>query len=186
MYKTRRQLSKLDKSDPGYRDKKLESETWWVKQYTVKILINSIYGYFGNKYAPLGDSDIARSITLTGQAVIKQSNKVLYEYAKKITGNENLRLEDIIKYNDTDSSYISIKPINDHLGTDLCNEKGKVSDNTYETVQSIEDHLNEEITKWAQRTLNSEDPRFVFKRECIADVGMFLEKKRYVLHVLDD
>ena len=42
---------------------------------SVKILINSIYGYFGNKYAPLGDPDIARSITLTGQAVIKQSNK---------------------------------------------------------------------------------------------------------------
>jgi len=184
--KTRRQLSKLNKTDPGYRDKKLESETWWVKQYTVKILINSIYGYFGNKYAPLGDSDIARSITLTGQAVIKQSNKILYDYVKKLTDNENLRLEDIIKYNDTDSSYISIKPINDHFGNKLCNDKGKVSNETYETVQSIEDHLNEEITTWAKRTLNSEDPRFVFKRECIADVGMFLEKKRYVLHVLDD
>ena len=185
MDRARRELSKLDKKDPEYRNKKNESETWWVRQYTVKILINSIYGYFGNKYAPLGDPDIARSITLTGQAVIKQSNKILYNYIKELTGNENLRVEDVVKYNDTDSSYISIKSINEHLNSPLC-ENGKVSKQTYKTVQDIEDHLNVEITSWAKRNLNSLDPRFVFKRECIADVGMFLEKKRYVLHVLDD
>lgn len=183
--RTRRELSKLDPETSEYQNKKNESETWWVKQYTVKILINSIYGYFGNKYAPMGDSDIARSITLTGQAVIKQSNKILYDYIKQMTGNDNLRVEDVVKYNDTDSSYISIKCINDSKSLELC-ESGKVADHTYKIVQDIEDHLNVEITKWAQRNLNSHDPRFVFKRECIADVGMFLEKKRYVLHVLDD
>jgi len=186
MDKSRRELSKMKKSDPEYRNKKLESETFWVKQYTVKILINSIYGYFGNKYAPLGDSDIARSITLTGQAVIKQSNKILFDYVKNLTNNENLRMEDVVKYNDTDSSYISIKTINNHLNKTLCDDTGKVSQHTYDVVQGIEDHLNTEITKWAKSSLNSHDPRFVFKRECIADVGMFLEKKRYVLHVLDD
>lgn len=186
MDKSRRELSNLDKKDYSYRDKKLESETWWIKQYTVKILINSIYGYFGNKYAPLGDSDIARSITLTGQAVIKQSNKILYDYVKNLTSNESLRMEDVIKYNDTDSSYISIKSINDHTGNILCDNNGKITPETYKTAQDIEDHLNREMDVWARRTLNSEDPRFVFKRECIADVGMFLEKKRYVLHVLDD
>lgn len=184
--RSRLELSKLDKKDPNYRYKKNESETWWVKQYTVKILINSIYGYFGNKYAPLGDPDIARSITLTGQAVIKQSNKILFDYAKQVTENDNLRLEDIIKYNDTDSSYISIKNINEHLGQTLCDDTGRVSKQTYKTVQDIEDYLNEGIDQWARSNLNSKDPRFVFKRECIADVGMFLEKKRYVLHVLDD
>jgi len=183
--RSRRELSKLNDTDPNYRNKKNESETWWVKQYTVKILINSIYGYFGNKYAPLGDSDIARSITLTGQAVIKQSNKILYNFAKKITNSTNLRVEDIIKYNDTDSSYISIRPILDSLQQTLCND-GKINKSTYDLVQQIENDLNENITSWAQRNLNSKDPRFVFKRECIADVGMFLEKKRYVLHVLDD
>ena len=33
--------------------------------------------------APFGDDDIASSITLTGQAVIKQSNKILREYVDK-------------------------------------------------------------------------------------------------------
>lgn len=183
--RTRRELSKMDPDTLDYKNKKNESETWWVKQYTVKILINSIYGYFGNKYAPMGDSDIARSITLTGQAVIKQSNKILYDYIKQLTNNNNLRLEDVVKYNDTDSSYISIKSINDSKNRNLC-ESGKITSETYQIVQDIEDHLNIEITEWARKNLNSHDPRFVFKRECIADVGMFLEKKRYVLHVLDD
>jgi len=184
MDKSRRELSKMKKSDQGYRTKKNETETWWVKQYTVKILINSIYGYFGNKYAPLGDSDIARSITLTGQAVIKQSNKILHNYIQSKTGKD-LHESAIIKYNDTDSSYISISPLLDHMGVKL-HKEGVVNSQAYEIIQSIEDDLNNGMTSWAKNNLNSKDPRFVFKRECIADNGMFLQKKRYVLHVLDD
>ena len=184
MDKCRRELSKMKSDDPDYKKKKILSETWWVKQYTVKILINSIYGYFGNKYAPLGDSDIARSITLTGQAVIKQSNKILHNYTQKRIGKE-IPMEQVIKYNDTDSSYISINPILTHENISL-RDGDKVSDSTYAIAQDIEDDLNNEITKWAQGNLNSKDPRFVFKRECIADTGMFLQKKRYVLHVMDD
>ena len=40
-------------------------------------MINSCYGYMGNKNAPIGDDDIASSsVTLTGQAVIKYSNEL--------------------------------------------------------------------------------------------------------------
>ena len=46
--------------------------------------------------------------------------------------------------------------------------------------------MNVEILKWGSAGLNSNDCRFVFKRECMGDVGIFLQKKRYVLHVLDD
>jgi len=185
MDKTRRKLSKMSDEDPEYKNVKALAETWWVKQYTVKILINSIYGYFGNKYAPLGDPDIARSITLTGQAVIKQSNKILYNYIKHQIKSETLRVEDVIKYNDTDSSYISISPLLNHLNIPL-HVDNKVTTEAYNLAQDIEDDLNINITKWAKSTLNSLDPRFVFKREAVADVGMFLEKKRYVLHILDD
>ena len=49
----------------------------------IKILINSCYGYMGNKHAPIGDDDIASSVTLTGQAVIKYSNELIKEFIKK-------------------------------------------------------------------------------------------------------
>lgn len=59
---------------------------------------------FGNKHAPFGDDDIAASITLTGQAVIKQSNELLKRYIKgKAKIEDEKILNDCIIYNDTDS-----------------------------------------------------------------------------------
>lgn len=151
------------------------------KQMCLKIYLNSIYGYFGNKHAPMGDPDIARSITLTGQAVIKQSNQILKDYVSKITGTEC----NPVVYNDTDSSYITIQSLLEAKQLNIL-EDGKIPEDVYTEVQLLEDDLNVNITNWAEKSLNSKDSRFLFKRECICDVGMFLEKKRYVLHVLDD
>lgn len=159
-----------------------------ITQHTIKILINTIYGYFGNKHSPLGDDELAESITLTGQAVIKESNRLLEEYIKEkahLTNEEILKDSPII-YNDTDSSYISIKHIVDKNGLKMFNNRGKISQEYYKQVQDIEDFLNEKIKVWGTQALGSKDCRFVFKREAIADSGLFLQKKRYVLHVLDE
>ena len=165
---------------------KFKIEQLDAKQLCIKVFINSIYGYFGNKNAPFGDDDIASSITLTGQSVIKTSNELLKKYIKQKTGIEDEKtLNECIVYNDTDSSYISVKPLitNGLLFTD---ENGKLTQEFHDEVQNIEDFLNDEIKIWGKKALNSKDCRFVFKREVIADVGIFLQKKRYVLHILDD
>jgi len=157
------------------------------KQLCIKIFINSIYGYFGNKHAPFGDDDIAASITLTGQAVIKASNELLKKYITKRVGiDDEQKLNDSVIYNDTDSSYISLKHIIDNTDINFTGPDGKVTSELHDEVQKIEDFLNDEIRTWGIRSLNSKDCRFVFKREMIADVGVFLQKKRYVMHVLDD
>ena len=157
-----------------------------AKQLCIKVFINSIYGYFGNKNAPFGDDDIASSITLTGQSVIKTSNELLKKYIKQKTGiDDEKTLNSIVVYNDTDSSYISVKPLIDN-GLTFTDESGKLTKEFYGEVQNIEDFLNDEIKVWGAKALNSKDCRFVFKREMIADVGIFLQKKRYVIHVLDD
>ena len=66
------------------------------------------------------------------------------------------------------------------------NIDSEITSYAYTVAEQIEDHLNVEITKWSKSVLNSKDSRFVFKRECMCDVGVFLQKKRYVIHVLDD
>jgi len=168
------------------RNLKFKIDQLDAKQLCIKVFINSIYGYFGNKHAPFGDDDIASSITLTGQSVIKQSNELLKKYIKQKTGiNDEKTLNDCIVYNDTDSSYISVKPLIT-AGLTFTNDKGKLTKEFYDEVQNIEDFLNDEIKVWGVKSLNSKDCRFVFKREVIADVGIFLQKKRYVLHILDD
>lgn len=181
LQKLKVKLSKMSKSDEGYNEIKRTSEQLDIKQFTLKILINTVYGYFGNKHAPIGDPDIARSITLTGQAVIKKSNDILREY---IDRNGSSGADPVI-YNDTDSSYISIARIMKKQGVNF-HDNGIISSFAYEQAQNVEDYLNKKITEWSQTVLNSKDTRFVFKRECMSDVGVFLQKKRYVLRVLDD
>ena len=185
----KKELNMLKKQYSITKDKAIKTKIDQLdsKQLCIKVFINSIYGYFGNKHAPFGDDDIASSITLTGQSVIKQSNELLKQYVKNKTGIEDTeKLESCVVYNDTDSSYISIKLLIDNLGIPFVDSNNKLTSELYKEVQDIEDYLNEKIKIWGVKTLNSKDCRFIFKREAIADVGIFLQKKRYVLHILDD
>lgn len=154
-----------------------------TKQLVVKILINSAYGYTGNKKAPIGDDDIAASVTLTGQSVIKQAGDLIQKYLKtQYNITDKQALEDSWIYSDTDSCYFTLQSIQHILDI-----KGNVIPQAfYNEVNNIEKYLNKAINKWACIKLKTIDPRFIFKRECISDAGIFLQKKRYVMRVLDD
>lgn len=150
-------------------------------QSSVKLLLNSIYGVFANKYGPLYDIDCASSITLTGQAAIKEASDILDKYAAdkyKVT-------LPITHYGDTDSCHISIQPILNELNQPLLEEDGKIAANVYPLVNEINAHLNKSINEWSKDALNSIDSRFYFKRENICSTGLYQAKKRYILHIKD-
>jgi len=154
-------------------------------QYAYKINLNSLYGYMGNGYAPMGDDDIASSVTLTGQSVIKKSNDLFVDSVRaKFPEISVDTLEKSIIYNDTDSVYVSLKCVQ-NKGIPLFKD-GELNSEFYDFCDYIEDYLNAGMTTWAASELRSSDPRFVFKREAICDAGMFLKKKYYVLHLVDD
>ena len=184
LFKAKKKLQTLDKSEPDYQKLQFEVERLNTKQMVIKILVNSCYGYMGNKQAPIGDDDIASSVTLTGQAVIKQAGKLLQDY---LTSNFNITdqhtLNESWVYSDTDSCYFSLGCIKNKVPL---KDGDEVSESFYKVVNDLEDYLNTGITIWAKKNLLTKDSRFVFKRECIADVAVFLQKKRYVMHILDD
>ena len=128
------------------------------------------------------DIDNASSITLTGQAVAKAGSEILRQYSNSKYGVT----EDIVVYNDTDSCYITITPILKKLGIKLTDDTGVVTKEAHDVVNDLDRVVNIEVIKWAEKELNSIDPRFEFKREAIAGVGAFLQKKRYIIQVLDD
>ena len=185
--KAKRAILNIEKGTKEYTTLKDEIDHLNITQHTIKILINTVYGYFGNKHSPLGDDDLANSITLTGQATIKQSNQLLVDYIKQKTGmsEEELTTDSPIIYNDTDSSYISIRHLvkKNNIPVPV---KGKIPKEYYDVVKDIEQYLNTNIKEWGKKSLGSEDCRLLFKREKIADAGLFIRKKRYVLHILDD
>jgi DNA polymerase elongation subunit (family B) len=181
-------MIKLEKESSKIKDKdelaKIEERILDLDtiQYVYKILLNSIYGVFGQKYSPLYDIDHAASITLTGQSVVKQASDIVYDYAK--TKGLNCDKKDIYKYGDTDSAYFSIQPILDHLNISLL-ENNTITDEARVIIKDIGDYLNKEIVEWAKIDLKSTDPRFIFKQEAVCDVAVFMEKKRYIMHVLE-
>jgi len=154
-------------------------------QYAYKIHLNSLYGYMLNKYAPMGDEDIGTSVTLTGQAAIKQSVEIFQSYLKdKIPDIDDVTLSNTMVYGDTDSNYFTFSWCK-MLGIPLMVDGG-INSNFYDLCDEVESIINEGMTQWAKKALKSTDPRFVFKRESICDGAIFIGKKYYVLHMLDD
>lgn len=185
--KVKRQITTLEKGTTEYKTLKNQQSLLNIRQHTIKIFINSVYGALGNKVFPLGDDDLARSITLTGQAVIKQSNKILDDLIIEKLKSKNITLPNeysCVIYNDTDSVHASMSMLVNN-GLEFWHND-KISKNFYDEVLDIENHLNQEIKKWCDENLNSIDSRIVFKREAICDVALYLQKKRYVLHILDE
>ena len=186
--KVKKLITTLEKGSSEYLKARNEINLLNIKQHTIKIFINTVYGALGNKVFPLGDDDLARSITLTGQAVIKQGNNILTNYIKEKVGltDDEVKEDTPIIYNDTDSVYITLESLIKNTELKFLDSKGKISPEFYKEVESIEAYLNTEIKKWCEKSLNSQDSRIIFKREAICDVGVFLQKKRYVIHILDE
>ena len=180
--KLKRQISETEDDNEKERLKS-EAKILDINQMTQKIFLNSIYGAFGNKFFPLGDDDLARSITLTGQSIINQGFDILTKYVEAIINKKVQR--EVVRYMDTDSLFFSFDEIIDTKDM-IFSEKGKITKEMYAIIDQTEKHLNSEIVKWGEKELNSQDCRIVFKREKICDVGMLLKKKHYILHILDD
>lgn len=179
-----KQLAALSKKSVEYKDIKYTVERLNTKQMVIKILINSAYGYMGNKQAPIGDDDIASSVTLTGQAIIKQAGSILQEYLREFYNiHDQETLEGSWIYSDTDSCYFSLNCIQDRVPIKSGED---INPKFIEVVEDINRYLNNNITTWAIKNLRTKDSRFIFKREYIGDVGLFLQKKRYVLRILDN
>jgi DNA polymerase elongation subunit (family B) len=179
----KKQLAKLTADTDEYKETKAKMERADTIQYVIKILLNSIYGVFANKFSPICDSDHAGSITLTGQAVVKQASEIIDQYAKEKFNHTG---KSLTIYNDTDSTHVTVSPMLQQLGLELLKGE-KISPDTLKFIDNeLGVYLNDEIKKWAAVKLNSVDPRYFFKRESICDVAVYLEKKRYIMHVLND
>jgi DNA polymerase elongation subunit (family B) len=173
-----KKLKMLKEKDQSIKNKIDQLDT---KQQAIKIFLNSTYGAAANKFCPIGDTDIAESITLTGQAVIKQSREIYKTFIKNETGITNEKeIEMGLIAGDTDSLYVSISKLVKDFSID-----GKITKEAYQVTEKFQNYLNQNINLWAKKSLNTEDCRFEFKRESMCDNAIFLEKKRYVLHLLD-
>ena len=174
------ETSKLRKNSNDYKAKKTILDQLDTEQYLIKILLNSTYGALACAYFDLYDLDCAKSITMTGQAMIKEAEKITNTF---LSEEWNLEHKDRCTGIDTDSNFFDISDITSQLSKPYIDEEQKLTAEFIEIETKIKNNLNKKIAEWAIEKLNSKDCRFKFGREAVASKAIWTGKKHYVMHI---
>lgn len=172
----------FEKDSPEYKKLDTQVKQLDVEQYLYKILLNSTYGSFANRYFSLYDIDCAKSITTTGQAMIKQAEKIINTC---IVDEWKVEEKDRIVMIDTDSCGITVEDIIKKLGISILDNDGNITPEFTAVENRISHVLNREINIWAKDKLNSHDSRYFFKRESICPKAMWTGKKHYIMYIVN-
>jgi DNA polymerase elongation subunit (family B) len=181
MIDAKKALEKADKTNKSevYAIER-DIATYDNQQMTVKILLNSLYGALGNKYFRYFTMEIAEGITLTGQFIIKWAEKNVNAYLNNILKTR----DDYVIAIDTDSVYVTFGKLVEHVMKDK--PKDKVVDFLDKVCAKVEtDVLDTAFTELFENT-GAFKKRISMKREGIADRGIWVAKKRYILNVWDN
>ena len=150
-------------------------------QMARKIQLNSLFGAMGNRYFRYFDERIAEGITLTGQYIIRETADAVNRYLNKFCGTKDVEYS---FYTDTDSCYITLDALVEKFLKDQ--PKDKIIDALDKiTEDKIEPAINKAMSDLADY-MNAFEEKIFFKREAIADTGIWIAKKRYALNVYDN
>ena len=150
-------------------------------QWSKKIALNSAYGAVGNQYFRYYDVRQASGITTAGQFIIRFIENKVNEYLNNVLKTDNY---DYIVASDTDSIYVRFGKLVEQTCKGKTTEQiadflGKVSD------KKIEPYIVKCFDELADYS-NAFKNAMVMKREVIANKGIWVAKKRYMLNVIDD
>ena len=143
------------------------------QQMAIKILMNSLYGALGNKWFRYFDQRVAESITMAGQLAIKWAERAVNDEMRDILKSD----EDYVVAIDTDSVYIRMGDLIDRFNP--VNPVGFL-DKICST--HFEKQLRKAYVKMAEIS-GAYVNRMEMGREVIADRGIWMAKKRYILNV---
>ena len=169
------------------RLKNLKEEYHGIEQ-SIKIFINSIYGATASPYFVGYNINVAEAVTLQGQDLIKFANTVLDEYFLKMWHKDEqlhkalgltyvnpIQLKSLIVYNDTDSTYMTFKPV-----LDSCDWKGDEKEFILKMKDlRIDAYLSKRFEQYAEG-YNTKDLQ-VLELEKISYSALMVAKKKYIL-----
>jgi DNA polymerase elongation subunit (family B) len=170
-------------------------------QYIFKIKLNSFYGALSNLFFRFYDLRMGESTTGTGRAIVKhQCRKTtevlggsydvdfpLYDTVKDAEEhnadpstalhgplfNGQFQSESVV-YGDTDSTYFETYADN--------------KDSAIKIANAVAKKVNESYSEFVKKTFLCQpgfDNRITCSREVVTGRGIFVDKKRYILHILD-
>jgi DNA polymerase elongation subunit (family B) len=173
----------------------VESAKFTAYEQAVKVMLNSIYGAFGNKWFHFFNIDIAESITLQGQNAILYSEKILNKYFQdffikdaEIHKKFNIKVnkpvyKPAVIYIDTDSNYVQFQEMYESI--EWLGEKMDIVTFILAIYDlRIKDYIVKALDKYAENT--NTDSFLVFEMESIAYSGIWMAKKKYLQNLAWD
>jgi DNA polymerase elongation subunit (family B) len=165
------------------------ADRYFNYEQSIKRILNSIYGAFGNEHFYFFNIDIAESITLQGQDAILYTEKMLNIYFnnfwhKDTEIHEKLGLtvkgevvKPVVIYIDTDSCYVSFQE---------AIEKSTWSGSEKDFISKLYDlRLKDYIVKVMEKYATSHGTKnfLNFELESIARNAIWLAKKKYIQNI---
>ena len=170
-----------------------------LRQYTMKILLNSLYGATALPSFRYGSVLLSEGITLTGQRIIQDSGTFInQEAAKLLKPNKEVyeirtqpkqKYEDsfgVVMYEDTDSCYVNAEPLLRKLYPNFDELKDTDKSNKLEKLSlEYQDKINEYYNELAPKAFNvpADKHRFEMKTECTIRSAFFSGKRRYAQYI---
>ena len=147
-------------------------------QMAMKIALNSAYGAMGNAYFRYFDIRMAEGITTSGQLSIQWMANEFNRYMNKALKTEG---KDYVIAIDTDSIYLTLEVLVERVceGKSV-EQKIKYMDKVCEEIfQPFIDNTYQKLAEY----MNAYSQKMIMKREVLAEKGIWIAKKNYVLSV---
>ena len=177
-FKQRKEMRKLSKKYHDEGNKELE-EYYDRKQYTWKIMLNSMYGGLGLPVFRFYDVDNAAAITVTGVTIIQTTGKLINQYYQNVCKTK----DDYVVYQDTDSCFVSAVPIVKARKPDMdvtaTESNEEMVKSILEVASEVQNFINKAYTVMAKKMFNVDKHTLEIKQEIISTTGFWLAKKRY-------
>ncbi len=154
------------------------------RQHIQKIILNSLYGVLGLPVFRFYDVDNAEATTVTGQELIKFTEKIANHYYNKELGDK----EDYCIYTDTDSVFYPALPLvkKRYPDADTSNDEF-MTEQILSVAREVQDYINKGYDYFAGKFLNIKgNHRFDIKQECVAKSAFWVTKKRYGQWIIND
>jgi DNA polymerase elongation subunit (family B) len=177
--------------EAGDKEKK---DLYDIRQLVYKVLANSLYGILGNKVFRFFNVDCARTITLTGQEMIKNAILEANNYVDSLKTGKHTRPEPLTKEEmygdvsrktpyiitgDTDSLFATLQDI---VGKDKIEDLKPI----YEYCNKIQTYLNKDLIPeiLKKHNIDIEMNKLELKNELVIKRGLFISKKHYAVNVI--
>lgn len=144
------------------------------QQMSIKILMNSLYGALGNKHFRYFNNHVAEAITTSGQLSIRWAENAINKEMNTALGTDN---KDYVIAIDTDSLYVNMNEL-----VKKFNPKDPVKFLDKICREHFEGILEKAYAVLAKK-MNVMENRMEMSREVIANRGVWIAKKRYILNV---